>query len=604
MPTRTTVDTPSVLLNGAEADTTYLTHLAISQTIGAAAHASLRLDKAEDAVTKFTVGADLTVKAPDWGPSAAGRGTDKVEVFSGVIVSVGLDWRANRAELVVDAYDKSHKLAQATVVKSYLDMSSADIVRQIAGAAGLTVEIGSGFGQTRMPFVQQHGTAHRFISELVHNEGFEWWMSGTKLIVKRRADAGAATATLGGNGYVLRRFQARFSAMDRTKTVKVRGWDPKTKQAVLATANGVNAGAPSTPSITSSGGTPVGEATSWPRRVVVDADTASAAATGIAARMGATLVSARGECDLAVAVRPGAIVDVTNVNTKWNGKYYITESEHIFGDGQPFVTRFVAGGSDDESIAGLLGGGGGAGHGARLADGLTVGIVTNNDDKDAQDGSFGRVKVRFPYLSDQDESAWARVVAPGAGLARGLHVMPEIDDEVLVGFENGDIRRPYVLGGLWNGRDTPPTPPTNVLSGSSVMTRSFTTRKGHFLSFVDGGGNGEDSIELALADSRATLVISGEKIDLLTTEDKPLTVKTSTGSIEIAAGGDITIKGKNITLEAQQAVTLKGTDVKIDAKAGIDAKANAKVSIKGTGGVDVDGSPALTNVKGSMVMIN
>ena len=293
---------------------------------------------------------------------------------------------------------------------------------------------------------------------------------------------------------------------------------------------------------------------------------------GEVGRMGATLVSARGECDLAVAVRPGAIVDVTNVNTQWNGKYYITESEHIFGNGQPFVTRFVAGGSDDESIAGLLGGGGGAGHGARLADGLTIGIVTNNDDKDEKDGSFGRVKVRFPYLSDQDESAWARVVSPGAGAARGLHVMPEIDDEVLVGFENGDVRRPYVLGGLWNGSDAPPFPSSQALANGGVKTRSFTTRRGHFLSFTDGGSNGEDKIELALKSSRATLVISGEKIDLVTTEDKPITVKTSAASIEIASGGDITLKGKNITLEAQTAITLKATDVKVDAKAGIDVE--------------------------------
>jgi uncharacterized protein involved in type VI secretion and phage assembly len=311
-------------------------------------------------------------------------------------------------------------------------------------------------------------------------------------------------------------------------------------------------------------------------------------------------VSARGECDVAAAVRPGAVVQVQNVNPQWNGNYYITESEHVFGDNQPFITRFVTGSSEDESIAGLLGAHGG-GHGARLADGLTIGIVTNNKDDDA----FGRVKVRFPYLTDQGESGWARLVTPGGGPARGLQVMPEIDDEVLVGFENGDIRRPFVLGGLWNGKDSPPIKKSELLDGSSVKTRSFTTRRGHFLSFVDGGSDSEDSITLALKNSRATLVISGEKIDLLTTEDKPLTVKTSKASIVIAAGGDITLKGKSITLDAETAITLKGgSDVKIDARSGLTAKAGQKVSIKGTGGVEVDGSPGMTDVKGSMVNLN
>ena len=77
--------------------------------------------------------------------------------------------------------------------------------------------------------------------------------------------------------------------------------------------------------------------------------------------------------------------------------------------------------------------------------GLTIGIVTNNKDPDG----LGRVRVKFPALSDQEESWWARVVTPGGGSNAGLMFMPQIDDEVLVGFEHGDLRRPFVLGGLW-----------------------------------------------------------------------------------------------------------------------------------------------------------
>ena len=62
--------------------------------------------------------------------------------------------------------------------------------------------------------------------------------------------------------------------------------------------------------------------------------------------------------------------------------------------------------------------------------GVTVGVVTNNQDPDG----LGRVKVRFPWLSDDDESFWARVVTPMAGNGRGLYLLPEVDDEVLVAF--------------------------------------------------------------------------------------------------------------------------------------------------------------------------
>ena len=84
--------------------------------------------------------------------------------------------------------------------------------------------------------------------------------------------------------------------------------------------------------------------------------------------------------------------------------------------------------------------------------GVTIGIVTNNKDEDG----LGRIKVKFPLLSETDESYWARVLSPMAGKERGLYCLPEIEDEVLVAFENGMIDRPYILGGLWNGVDKPP----------------------------------------------------------------------------------------------------------------------------------------------------
>ena len=76
--------------------------------------------------------------------------------------------------------------------------------------------------------------------------------------------------------------------------------------------------------------------------------------------------------------------------------------------------------------------------------GVVIGIVTNNNDPDR----LGRVKVRFPWLSGSTESHWARVATPMAGNGRGLYFLPEVDDEVLVLFERGDVRFPFVIGAL------------------------------------------------------------------------------------------------------------------------------------------------------------
>ena len=68
---------------------------------------------------------------------------------------------------------------------------------------------------------------------------------------------------------------------------------------------------------------------------------------------------------------------------------------------------------------------------------------------------MGRVRVKYPSLSDSEESAWARIATPSAGNARGLLMLPQPDEEVIVGFEHGDTRRPIVVGSVFNGKDKP-----------------------------------------------------------------------------------------------------------------------------------------------------
>jgi uncharacterized protein involved in type VI secretion and phage assembly len=114
--------------------------------------------------------------------------------------------------------------------------------------------------------------------------------------------------------------------------------------------------------------------------------------------------------------------------------------------------------------------------------GAVVGVVSNLDDPD----SLGRVKVRFPWLKEDDESRWARVVSFMAGPSRGAVFRPEVGDEVLVLFEHGDMRFPYVIGALWNGKDHLPQ---EHGSDASNDVRLVKTRSGHTLVFDDTSGS-------------------------------------------------------------------------------------------------------------------
>ena len=81
-----------------------------------------------------------------------------------------------------------------------------------------------------------------------------------------------------------------------------------------------------------------------------------------------------------------------------------------------------------------------------------IGVVTDNKDPNKS----GRVKIKYPVVSNDDASFWAPIVMQGAGKNRGWFFIPEKDDEVLVMFEHGDLNRPLVIGALWNGKDKPP----------------------------------------------------------------------------------------------------------------------------------------------------
>lgn len=112
--------------------------------------------------------------------------------------------------------------------------------------------------------------------------------------------------------------------------------------------------------------------------------------------------------------------------------------------------------------------------------GVVVGIVTDNrDPKDA-----ARVRVKFPWLAEDFSSNWVRVASPMAGAERGMMFMPEVEDEVLVAFEHGDIERGFIIGSLWNGMDKPPMKSADAVK-RGVTHRRIKTRYGHILDFED-----------------------------------------------------------------------------------------------------------------------
>lgn len=188
--------------------------------------------------------------------------------------------------------------------------------------------------------------------------------------------------------------------------------------------------------------------------------------------------------------------------------------------------------------------------------GVMVGIVTNNKDPD----SLGRVKVKIPRISGEDESNWARVISFMAGKERGAFYLPEVDDEVLVAFEYGDINIPYIIGSLWNGKDKPPL--TNDDGKNNL--RVIKSRSGHIIRFDDTDGK--------------------EKIEIVDkTEKNIVVIDSKENKISIKSEKDIEISAPNgkVIIEAQNIEAKASASAKIEASSCMDLKASGTMTIKG-----------------------
>ncbi|MFK0735476.1 MAG: phage baseplate assembly protein V [Gloeotrichia echinulata IR180] len=157
--------------------------------------------------------------------------------------------------------------------------------------------------------------------------------------------------------------------------------------------------------------------------------------------------------------------------------------------------------------------------------GVVIGIVTNNQDPE----KFGRVKVKFPWLSDDDESYWARIATPMAGKQMGIYFLPEVDDEVLVVFEQGDMNFPYIIGGLWNGEDRPPLTNENLKNN----VRLIKSRSGHVIRLNDE--KGKETIEIIDKSNNNKLVFDTTTNTITIQTDKDIKLSAPKGTISLDA---------------------------------------------------------------------
>lgn len=494
-------------------------------------------------------------------------------IFKGIVTRHSLRARLGRTELQVECRDKAVLMTVARNSALYEDQKDSDIASTLLGNFGLSGDI-EDTPVTHAEMVQYDVTDWDFLMSRIGSVGFISVAHDGQVDIIKPAVASSALATL-RFGTNLLEFDMQIDGLQQYGGVKAQSWDPSAQELLEAEAadpGWVNPGNLDPAEISSSAGAE--EFILRQPGTLSEEEVQSWADTKLL-RSRMAFVCGRAKVQGFATALPGITVALEGLGDRFNGLAWISGVRHEIVQGN-WLTDLQMGLTPkqhaetfkDQShpASALLPG----------INGLHTGIVTALEGDPA---SESRIRVKIPSIGLDGEGSWARVATLDAGNNRGTFFLPEIDDEVLVGFLDDDPRQPVILGGLHSSAKAPP-----LTAADDNHEKGYTSRSGMHILFNDDkkvltidtpGGN-----KLALDEDKGEINITdqnGNKIVL------------SSSGIVIESAGDLTLKAsKAIKMESQ-------TDLGI--KAGTQFKA------EGTAGLEVSSS-AVTVVKGSLVQIN
>lgn len=527
-------------------------------------------------------------------------------LMTGTVTALEREIDSRGSYTVVRALDGRYKLLGGGVVATYIDLKISDVVKQVATKAGLAVKVDQ-IGPIYPQLTQAAVSDWDFLSELARSHGAVLSMDGKTLNLSKPAQASSAPSgtspmVIDAREHVLH-LRATITSSGQVPGVESRGWSPKQKQAVSATATAASPSA----SLSSVRPAELAAMTSSTPQVVSHPELTEAqqVKTVGAAQMG-TRAGSFAELDAQLRGNPflhaATPIALTNAGAQFDGKYVLTAVRHTFDPVTGFVTDITVADTSDRSGYGVLTG---APATAPTHRGMLPAVVTNIKDPE----NYGRVKVKFPTLSDTEESWWARVVQPGAGKGRGTVVLPEVSDEVLVAFAGTGMEAPYVLGGVYNGRDLPAPGFADHIGGNGeVVRRGFTSRTGMAIEMLESPSGETLNITTKDAKQRLTLVQKPSgSIEIIA--EGPITVESKqklslTGQdVDIVAKNAIKLEALTVETKASNAAKINATTLDLEASANLNVKSNANMALKANAMAELSTSGILT-VRGSLVKIN
>jgi Rhs element Vgr protein len=513
----------------------------------------------------FEPGKEIEIKA--------GYRSTEESVFKGVVVKHGIKVRKNNSVLVIECRDKAVKMTGACKSKYFKDVKDSDIMEELIDAHGVDKDV-TATTVTHKQVVQYNSTDWDFMLCRCDAAGMLCFVNDNKVTIGKPQFSGNAALTIQYGATVLD-LDAEIDARLQYKSVKGSSWS-YTDQSLLDSVEAEDPGVPDAGNITAdaladvigdsefrlfhSGKMEEPELQAWVNTRALKNKLAK--------------IRGRVRTEGTAVVSPGQLIQLNGVGERFEGKLYVTGVRHEVEDGS-WQTVFQFGINPEwfteayqiqQPLAGGL---------LPAIEGLQIGIVTQlKDDPDGEN----RILVKIPVIHNDDDGAWCRVCTLDAGDNRGSFFLPEIEDEVIVGFINNDPRHGVVLGMVNSSSKPAPLTATDDNHEKGFQTRS--------------------EMKMIFNDDKKSILIetpAGNKVEI-TEEDKKI-------HLEDQNGNKLTMNSDGITIESAKDIILKASgDIKGEGT-NIEFKASSAAKVEGGSGADFK-SGGTTNLKGSTVNIN
>jgi Rhs element Vgr protein len=511
-------------------------------------------------------------------------------LFSGIVVRFGVKiGDGNYSRLTIECRDAATKMTIGRKNANYVDQKDSDIISTLVAAHGLSAEVAA----TTLQYpelVQYYCSDWDFMLARAEVNGLLVNVAAGKVSVQP-PDVSASPVLTVGWGQELMSFQADMDARRQLSSAQATSWDPK-QQAI------VQGNAASPPTLNAQGNlssAALADVAS-PATYVLQTSAAqprdllSTWATAQQLKAGLARIRGRMRFQGSALALPGSLITVKGVGARFNGDVFVSAVEHRIEHGNWLTevefgmdTHWNVERSDVMAPAngGLLPGIGG----------LQIGVVMKLDgDPEGQQ----RIQVQVPVLQAQTQGVWARLLQFYASNAFGAFFLPEVGDEVILGYLNDDPSCPVVLGSVYSAARTPPYP-----LAAENNTKALVTRCLHRVVFDE-----ENKIITITTPGKNTMVFSDQDTSILIQDQNNNSIKLSSSGIALDSPFDISLTAKggitlsavnNISLKAQANVEASGLNVSCEAQVGFTGKGSATAELSASG---------QTTVKGAIVMIN